>query len=118
MEDVESERKTLFSPYKRGLKTLLTYMQGEKNGFLQNNFVEKKGRKVQLKILKNNVFLYVGERKKRNPDMGVSFKAILEQVSDFSTFQAVYPQYLVSYPQDYGTDNVIFLVQYPHMWAN
>jgi hypothetical protein len=43
--------------------------------------------------------LYLGKLRKRTPDMGGVFFPFIEQVSGLSTFRAVYPQYLASYPQ-------------------
>ena len=52
-----------------------------------------------LFLIKNNLLLYIAKKNAYFPYMGVVIFKPLEQVSEFSTIQIGYPQYLVSYPQ-------------------
>ncbi len=47
---------------------------------------------------------YFRRTKKQPLYIGVVKFVFLEQVSEFSTFELSYPQYLGGYPQDYGTE--------------
>jgi len=59
-------------------------------------------RKKAKKKLLSTAFsenLYFGEGKNSPPYLGGMVFRLLEQVSEFSTIEVVYPQYSASYPQ-------------------
>ncbi len=93
-------RQNLFFPL---LNALLFCRAPRYGGLLTGLFCGEVRDKKKSFFLRDLSQLYFRETKRNAPDMGNGDNFLFEQVSEFSTFRAGYPQEQVGYPQYRGT---------------